>query len=65
MSSKHTDRTDYDGADVEWTCTRKKYYRDEKFAKTVAGRMRADGKNVVHYACTRCGGYHIGRAPGS
>lgn len=58
-----TDRTDYPGADVIQTCTRKKAYGDERLAAKVASRMRSEGKNVVHYACTRCGSYHIGRAP--
>ena len=56
---------DYANAATEWTCTRKKAYPDEKLARRVAARMRDEGKNVVHYACTRCGRYHIGRAPGA
>lgn len=58
-----TERTDYANSSTEWTCSRKKAYPDEKFARRVAGRMREEGKNVVHYACTRCGRFHIGRAP--
>jgi len=58
-----TDRTDYADASTEWACTRKKAYPDEKMARKVAGRMRAEkGADVVVYACTRCGRYHIGRA---
>lgn len=57
-------RTDYEGAATAWTCARKKVYPDEATAKKVAHRMREDrGANVVHYGCTRCGRYHIGRAP--
>ena len=57
-------RTDYAGASTEWTCARKKSYPDEKFAKRVARQMREErGVDVVAYACTRCGRYHIGRAP--
>jgi len=59
-----TDRTDYAGASTQWTCARKKAYPDEKIASKVAARMRGEDKNVVHYACTRCGRWHIGRAPG-
>lgn len=58
------ERTDYQNASTEWACARKKAYPDEKLAKKVAGRMRDEGKPVVHYACTRCGRFHIGRAPG-
>lgn len=58
-----TDRTDYPDAATEWACTRKKAYHDERLAKKVAARMRDEGKNVVHYACTRCGLFHIGRRP--
>ena len=57
-----TTRTDYPGAPTEWACSRKKAYPDEKMARRIAARMRDEGKNVVHYACTRCGRYHIGRA---
>lgn len=60
------DRTDYSGAATEWTCARKKAYPTEKLAKQVANRMRENrGADVVAYACTRCGSYHIGRRPGS
>lgn len=58
-----TERTDYANASTEWTCARKKAYPEEKMARRVAARMRDEGKNVVHYACTRCGRFHIGRAP--
>lgn len=59
-------RTDYAGASTEWACTRKKAYPDEKFARRVAARIREEeGVNVVAYACTRCGRFHIGRAPGA
>jgi methenyltetrahydromethanopterin cyclohydrolase len=58
------ERTDYEDADIAWVCARKKAYPDEKFAKRVASRMREDkGADVVAYACTRCGRFHIGRAP--
>jgi hypothetical protein len=60
------ERTDYANADVRWSCTRKKAYPDEKTAKKVAGRMRDErDANVVAYACTQCGRYHVGRAPGA
>ena len=58
-----TERTDYENASTEWTCARKKAYPEERMARRVAARMRDEGKNVVHYACTRCGRFHIGRAP--
>jgi len=57
-------RTDYARASTEWACNRKKAYPDEKLAKKVAARIRAEKDvDVVAYACTRCGRYHIGRAP--
>ncbi len=56
--------SDYGGADVAWACSRKKSYSEEKFARRVAMRMRAErGANVVAYSCRHCGEYHIGRAP--
>lgn len=61
-----TTRTDYPGASTEWTCARKKAYPDEKLAAKVARKMREERNiDVVHYACTRCGRYHIGRAQGT
>lgn len=58
-------RTDYPGASTEWACARKKAYPDEKFAKRVARQVneREGADVVVHYACTRCGRWHIGRRP--
>jgi len=57
---------DYVNASTEWACNRKKAYPDEKFAKRVARQMREErGADVVAYACTRCGRYHIGRSPGA
>lgn len=69
-----TDRTDYADSSTAWTCARKKAYPDEKRAAAVARRLTAEnagpdarpgfeGHVVVHYACTRCGRYHTGRAP--
>jgi hypothetical protein len=59
-------RTDYADASTKWACARKKAYPDEKTAARVAGRMRAErGADVVAYGCTRCGRWHIGRAPGA
>lgn len=59
------ERTDYPDASTEWTCARKKAYPDEKFARRVAAQVneREGRPAVVHYACTRCGRWHIGRAP--
>ncbi len=58
------DRTDYDNADIRQSCTRKKSYPDEKFAKRVARQMREErDADVVAYGCRHCGRYHIGRAP--
>jgi len=57
------DRTDNPDADVIRACTRKKAY-DEKTARSVAGRIRDQhGADVVSYARTRCGRYHVGRRP--
>jgi hypothetical protein len=62
--SPATDRTDNPDSSTEWTCVRKKAYPDEKTAKRVANTMRNErGADVVHYGCTRCGRYHIGRRP--
>lgn len=56
----------YERADVSWSCTRKKAYSNEKFAKTVAREMRSErGADVLVYTCDHCGQYHIGRAPGA
>lgn len=56
--------TDYANADTAWVCARKKAYPDEKLARRVAARMREEkGADVVAYMCTRCGRFHIGRAP--
>lgn len=56
--------TDYANADTAWVCARKKAYPDEKLTKKVARRMNEEKQaGVVAYACTRCGRYHIGRAP--
>ena len=68
-------RTDYLDASTEWACARKKIYADEKTARRVAARMTASnadletaragfwGVVIVAYACTRCGSFHVGRAP--
>ena len=54
----------YDNAHVMQSCTRKKSYPDEKFAKRVARTMREErDADVVAYGCQHCGRYHIGRAP--
>lgn len=61
-----SDHMVYENADVAWSCTRKKAYQDEKFAKKVAAQLRRErDADVVVYGCTHCGSYHIGRAPGS
>ncbi len=58
------DNVDYENAHVQQSCTRKKAYPDEKFAKRVARNMREErGADVVAYGCRHCGRYHIGRAP--
>jgi hypothetical protein len=55
---------DYDNADTAWSCSRKKAYTEESFARRVAQRMRDErDADVVVYACRHCGSYHIGRAP--
>ena len=55
--------TDYASAPSQWACHRKKRY-DEKLATKVANRLRFEkGADVQPYACTRCGGWHIGRRP--
>lgn len=62
MSTDVTART-YEDADPRWSCNRKKPYYDQKIAKQVARGVRErSGENVVAYACTHCGAYHIGRA---
>lgn len=60
-----TDRTDYPGAAVELACTRKKAIQDERSARRRAAEINErEGRTaVVYYACTRCGHFHIGRAP--
>lgn len=65
MSTPPTDRTDYPDAPAERSCTRKKAYYEERLAKRVARDVneREGRPVVVHYACTRCGCWHIGRAP--
>lgn len=60
---EHTTRTDYDGAATAWTCARKRPYQDERAIKHTVAVMQDEGKDVTYYACTRCGAYHIGRAP--
>ena len=61
-----TEYTDFAGADTSWVCSRKKAYHDPKFAKQVARKVsETRGVEVVAYACTRCGSWHIGRQPGS
>ena len=58
------ENTDYERADVRQSCTRKKAYPDEKFAKRVARQMRDErGANVRAYGCRHCGAFHIGRSP--
>lgn len=55
---------DYAGADVQWSCTRKKAYPDEATATKVANRMNFEKKaGVQAYGCSHCGRYHIGRKP--
>lgn len=57
-------RTDSPDAAQAWVCNRKKAYPDEKMAKRVAARMRAEkGADVVAYGCGLCGRWHIGRRP--
>ena len=58
------ERTDNPAADARWSCTRKKAYPDMRMAARVAARSNEErGTDLVPYACTRCGRYHLGRRP--
>jgi len=56
--------TNYDGANIVRTCTRKKGYPTEDIASAVAATIRREtGAAIVPYGCGHCGLYHIGGSP--
>lgn len=59
--------TDFDGADIIRSCTRKKPYPSQEVAKlAVASIMESSAEaNVRAYACRHCGTWHVGRVPSS
>lgn len=62
-----TGNTDYDGADLVRTCTRKKGYPSEEIARKAVTSIREANPvaDVRSYGCRRCGQWHVGRTPGS
>lgn len=51
-----------DAAD-QWACNRKKAYPSAEIADKVARNvnLRDETADLVSYACTRCGRWHVGR----
>lgn len=57
-------RTDDPDADARLACTSKKRFDSLERARKAAIKVNTSptrDHEVVEYACTRCGGYHIGR----
>ncbi len=67
MGGAFVSNTDFDGANVVWSCIRKKGHLTEKAAPlSVAAIRRAYPEAGVRaYACRHCGLWHVGNAPGA
>lgn len=49
-------------ADPRWSCNRKRRYATKEYARAALKRVleRGLGEGQAPYACTHCGGWHLG-----